>query len=313
MRIQARHLQRGTAAPRGSRALALCAAVLLGVAATGVVGTGFLSTLDRERAPLRVGSIEQSDPAGRPDAVDPTAIPAERAGDPLWAVLVADPLTQLTASPAAECTPVSLGDGSENDDELERRLNDVAQCFDAMWRPSLEAHGIDSTPVAVELRSPATGACTAIETPIRAAYCAPDRTISIDPAAARHQLRDLQDGQQLLIGIIAHEHAHHLQAVSGLLDRTAAITTAHPESAREVTRRLETMAICLGSTTHAAASPPLPLTQGYAEHSTDPHTYSSDTAHGAAASQAQWARRGLNTPGRGAACATFSAPAALVA
>lgn len=325
MRPQGRHLAHGAEATHRHPALVLCAAVLTGLCVVGLTGLAFLGHLDDLAAPYASTTSPRqhadgagsgtSAIAGSAASVAPGTVPTSHADDAAWLDLVRSPITGLGVPERTRCD-LPAPDPTGSTPALEQRLTVLTSCLDRAWQGPVQRAGLEFSPVAVRVLDPAQtspGQCEQAETVVPAAYCEADRTIYVSPAAARQDAEVPDIGDLLLVAAVTHEYGHHLQSLTGLAGAVHAYTADHPEAEPELTRRLESMATCLGASTHGLLDGSPQVTQGFYEHMVDPETYRPDPAHGSGATQARWARAGYDDPGVTGRCATFSAPDELVA
>lgn len=302
MRTQGRH--RAGPARRPHPAVVVCAAVLAVTAVIGATGTGFLHQLRAYEAPYRPGVAFAADGSE-------LAPPTDHADDARWQVITANSLTGLRLDDRLDCGVPLLPAETVPLPRLRGHLDRLATCLDTFWRPRIEAAGHEFTPVTVEVFDPEAGLGTACGEPERAVpgvYCPTNHTIYLPTTLAERGGEIASWSELRLITVLAHEYGHHLQQVTGILDDSWAITS-DSASRHEVTRRIESMATCIGAATQGQMDGPLAVSQGYYAYATAPSTYVTDEDHGTAVTQARWARSGFDSGGDLRSCSTFSVPA----
>lgn len=313
MEPRGRHRAPGAGVRRRSGALAVTAGLLIGCVAMGLVGISFLHQLRGFDAPYRPGGKDPlySD-APHPPAVAATA-PAAARHDSAWAGLTDSPLTQLRLAGSADCDLPALRGRSVSREALQEHLTALSACLDGQWSPVLVSAGIRFEPVAVTVFDAGRGtgsACGGEESAIPAGYCPSERTIYVSSTLAQHRSGTDSWAELSTVTALSHEYGHHLQSLSGVLDDADAMSAADGAGKPSGTvRRIESMATCLGALTHSRLGGAQQVSQGYYLRMIDPATYRADASHGAAETQAFWAKRGYDADGDTGRCATFSAPA----
>lgn len=306
MRTQGRH--RAGPARRRHPAVVVCAAVLAVTAVTVATGTGFLRQLQAYEAPYHPGASfvavgSEQEP------------PARYAQDPAWRELAENSLTTLHVDGHLDCGVPLLPAEAVSVSRLGDHLDSLAACLDGYWRPRIEASGHGFTPVTVEVFDPAVGlgsACGEPERAVPGVYCPTNRTIYL-PSTLTDRGGDPAVWSELrLMAVLAHEYGHHLQEITGIL-ATSRTITAEPSDPHEVTRRIESMATCIGALTQGQMVGPLAVTQGYYAFAITPDSYAADDDHGTAATQARWSQSGFDAGGDLRSCSTFSVPSGAVA
>lgn len=314
-----RHRAGGQGAER-SRGMAMTALVLMVTAAMGIVGTSSLpGLLDLER-PFAAGSAAPSaTPSAEPGRgvasapasllAAPTSAGDPHGLDPAWTQAAANPLTRMRLQGRIDCQVPLPTHRTDRRAELQTHLRALAACLTAQWQPVVEAAGLTFEPVRVVVAADEDGITTACGRPERAVpavYCPAEHTIWVLPSLAGSRGDSRAWEEQRVLGVLAHEFGHHLQATTGLLETAAALPGA--TDAHEVTRRLETMATCLGALSQAQMDGDQIIRMGYHDRMADPATYVNDDEHGSARTQADWAARGFDSRGHADACSTFTAP-----
>lgn len=308
MRPQGRH-RAGPGGPRRHPALVVSAAVLAVTAMMGVTGTGFLHQLRAFDAPYSPNGTQA--PLGFAAPLTPEG----HGEDSAWESVSGNPLTTVHITDTVDCDLPMLPAGTITPSQLQTHLEGATACLDSMWKPRIEAAGYTFTPVTIRVYDSASDlgtACGEPEAAVPGVYCAVDRTIYL-PSTLAERGGELAGWSELrTMGILAHEYGHHLQELTGILDASLGL---HPVSKdpHEVTRRIESMATCLGALSQGRMTGAQQVTLGYFDHATDPSTYRADSDHGRAETQSTWAQRGFASDGDAGRCATFSAPADQVA
>ncbi len=312
MEPRGRHLAPGAGLRQRHPALVLCAALLVGCVAVGLVGIAFLHQVREFDAPYRPGGV---DPLSSQTPLPSEAgLPAPASGprDPAWTALTASPLTQLQLSDMMDCGLPALRGRSISREALQEHLAALAACLDRQWEPVLTAAGLAFEPVSVVVFDPHRGtgsACGGKESALPAVYCPPERTIYVSSTVGTHRSGTASWTELTIVSVLGHEYGHHLQSLTGVLDGADAASSAGVDGPPDMARRIESMATCLGALSHSRMGGAQQITQGYYARMVDPDTYRADASHGSAETQAYWAKRGYDAGGDTSRCATFSAPA----
>jgi predicted metalloprotease len=208
-----------------------------------------------------------------------------------------------------------------SDKQLAAYYTAGVECLDTAWAPLLasgnlpfEKPTLDASP---ELKDGPCGAAPESDHAV-AYYCGRNRTIYMPTARLRENGGGNAPATHL--ATLAHEYAHHVQALTGLL-RAAdlKITDAGEKTPAglEMSRRIELQANCFAGMFLTSAAGKGSVTAALARQAQDDFQYAveekpENNAHGSAANQAQWASTGFKSNST-AACNTFSAPAPQVA
>ncbi|PRX48470.1 hypothetical protein B0I33_104287 [Prauserella shujinwangii] len=216
-------------------------------------------------------------------------------------------VTMALRLPRVTCELPAIGAGEAR---LRALYEAEIRCLERAWRPVLREAGVPFGPVAVHLGDDPQTECGDLPPPGQATgfYCGEDRTIylphtravdafGLDPAAH--------------IATLAHEYGHHVQELSGILDRAGHDLGGHePGSAgdRELGRRVELQANCFAGLFLASAAGRGSIDRELAVAATEDFAnwVDSDT-HGSSATQLRWAKTGFAGPTT-AACNTWTAP-----
>lgn len=225
-----------------------------------------------------------------------------------WGAAAESPITTLHLAQMHDCgLPVPARE-VQDPPLLAEHADGISGCLDELWSGVLAEAGIPFAPVRIAVVTPRDGPegpCGRLETAVPAAYCAADRTIVVSSEILREGPEPSDWTEQRIVAVIAHEYGHHLQNLTGLLDEVAA---APAPIQAEGTRRLESMATCLGALSQGRMTGGQQVTQAFYDARRDPATFRDDVEHGTGATQALWAQRGYDSPGDTGACATFAAP-----
>ncbi|UYG17319.1 neutral zinc metallopeptidase [Brachybacterium huguangmaarense] len=312
MEPRGRHLATGAGLRQRHPALVLCAALLVGCVAVGVVGIAFLHQLRAFDAPYRPGG---ADPLYSQAPVPPEAglsVPPSGHESPAWSALTGSPLTRLRVTETTDCDLPALRGRSTSRDTLQEHLTALAGCLDRQWAPVLTEAGLTFEPVSVVVFDPHRGtgsACGGKESAVPAVYCPSERTIYVSSSVGKHRSGTANWTELTVVSVLGHEYGHHLQSLTGVLDDADAAAAQGADGSADMARRIESMATCLGALSHGRLGGAQQITQGYYARMIDPGTYRADASHGSAATQAFWAKRGYDADGDTSRCATFSAPA----
>lgn len=135
------------------------------------------------------------------------------------------------------------------DVEVARAFFDTAeQCLEGAWKPVLDQAGLPFTPPTVHVSASTQGIktpCTGTTTDFAAFYCPANKSIYMPISQLQTDL--FKDNWVVYLSVFAHEYAHHVQSVSGILRAAnSERVDAGTRSARglELSRRIELQAQC---------------------------------------------------------------------
>lgn len=215
--------------------------------------------------------------------------------------------------PDVECALPPLG---ETLDSFRAHHGAFVTCLDAMWGPTMTALGLphSSPPISYDtvpddspcgpppLASDATGW-----------FCQLDDTIYLPLDRVVRHVHPY--GEQSHLALVAHEYAHHVQELSGLLLAAEIEHRRHmwdSEQAMEVNRRIELQANCFAGLAAAAVAGRGTVSDELARGLVADFGHGDDVkTHGTARLRGEWTRRGFverTTDG----CNTWAAEAAAV-
>ncbi|GAT66104.1 neutral zinc metallopeptidase [Planomonospora sp. ID91781] len=255
--------------------------------------------------------------AGQAGAIPVAAAqaPAAPAGTALVqgrAAATANPLYAAGVLPSVACPAGSIKAGSAA--SYKAFMTRVARCLGLAWGIQFGKAGLDFTPP--ELRfatSRVSSPCGKWPAGAGGYYCSSDRTIYI--GLTRAVLKNPYGPNHAQF--MAHEYAHHVQQLAGILPYYGRAVWRAGTSARlALSRRLELQADCLASAFLRGAAGDLEVTPEHWEAmlewtARNGHKSWPKNDHGRGSSQAYWMERGFE---RGAprACNTFTAPRRVV-
>ncbi|WP_158882539.1 neutral zinc metallopeptidase [Amycolatopsis anabasis] len=184
-------------------------------------------------------------------------------------------------------------------------------CLDTAWKAALEQVNEPFEPTELEIEVPSSSACGAAPSKEEATayYCGGDRTIYMP---RDRLLEDAGVIQSAHLALLAHEYAHHVQELSGIMgaleDKEREITKGTPEDL-ELGRRLELQANCFAGMFIAAAAGRGSVSKSLADKAMIEFGYVEDSdSHGTRQHQVKWARAGFDGK-HTSACNTWTAPA----
>lgn len=256
--------------------------------------------------------------AAPPETVEPRTPPPTREGeppypdDPTWASLRSNPITalQVPAFPQGECTLPAEPDVPSSDPAAHQAyLQEMGRCLDRLWQPVIEQAGYEFVPITIVVGDPMSDqhGCTTPREGVAGYYCPVDHSLVI---SAEYDFGatgdDPADVDTDYLWVIAHEYAHHVQALFGIFRDVWTLQEADPSS-WDTSHRLELQAICIGEMTLAQGTGDFALPPEDLAFQQSLEAYQSDDMHGAAASNLLWASRGLNSGGSTEVCNTFAA------
>ncbi|OYO15929.1 hypothetical protein BI335_11665 [Enemella evansiae] len=266
-------------------------------------------------APAGAGAGQQAGRAGggaSPDA-SPSPTPSPTPTPPTLTDPTDSPLYRLELNVVA-CPGFTERTDRVPAGELRGYLQTVLDCLVASNREALERAGLPTVaPTLAEEGEMASSPCGAAEEQQNwaAAYCGGNQVI--------YYHADWQEQHGPYVGVIAHEYAHHLQLVTGLLEinhEQRQATQGQPNGKikeNELTRRNELQAQCVAGALLNGDWSPLRSRVGYQEfidgtRSMDPQGAST---HGTGRANNRWIAAGGTSTGPMyyKACNTYSAPA----
>ncbi|TWE29554.1 neutral zinc metallopeptidase [Prauserella muralis] len=250
-----------------------------------------------------------ADGAGQPSAGSPP-----RSAEPRPVVeLGANPLlADGVTLPRITCTLPELGRSGA---QVRRYYDAALGCLDDAWRPVLAAAHEPFAEAGLNIAADADSSCGDMpaEEEATAFYCAADEVIYMP---RRRLLEYLEVYEPAHLAVLAHEYAHHVQNLSGILEAASRRLFGAEEGGQKellVTRRIELQANCFAGLflAGAAGRGSLPWSEAQAAVNDFRNSVDSDT-HGTLENQVRWAERGFEEATT-AACDTWDVPARDVA
>lgn len=189
----------------------------------------------------------------------------------------------------------------------------LTACLDQAWRPVLQKAGVPpSSPAVVTANDPVSACEWLDDEDFKAFYCGADATMYLPV----DRMTEWDVGRPYdHLGTVAHEYAHHVQAIGGLFD------TAYQEwgdlpadspVALDISRRLELQANCFAGVFIGSAADRGSIPRPVASGAVEGFVYSTlVSTHGSQRNQADWAVRGYRERTL-SACDTWAAPASEV-
>ncbi|SDH33452.1 hypothetical protein SAMN05421505_11468 [Sinosporangium album] len=226
---------------------------------------------------------------------------------------VANPLYRSGALAPSTCAPTPTRAGSTA--SFRAYATKVTTCLNASWAAQFKKAKIPfSKPRLRFVTSRIMTPCGRWNKGATGVYCGTNRTVYI--AITKRNLSDPFDLG--LAQLVAHEYAHHVQYVSGILPYYWQQAARSSGSAKLLlSRRSELQADCLASAFLRSASTSLPVEQEEWDGmirwtKKNGHKGWPTNDHGKGTSQAYWMQRGFNA-GSPSACNTWSASSSRVA
>ncbi|MFB9962636.1 neutral zinc metallopeptidase [Sinosporangium siamense] len=228
------------------------------------------------------------------------------------AAAVANPLYRSGTLPVSSCAPTATRKGSAASFRLYAQK--VHACLNTSWTAQFKKARIPfSRPNLRFVTSRITTPCGKWTKGATGVYCGTNRTVYI--AITKSNLRDPFDLG--LAQLVAHEYAHHVQYVAGILPyywEQAARSRASVKLL--LSRRSELQADCLAGAFLRSAQNRLPVDQDEWDGmirwtQKNGHKGWPTNDHGKGTSQAYWMQRGFNA-GSPSACNTWTAPSSRV-
>lgn len=270
------------------------------------------SLLPPAPAPATGTDQQAAGPAGTPSA-RPTPTPSPTPTPPKLTSPGDSPLYRLELNVVA-CPTFTPREGRVPAAELRGYLQSVVDCLSASNREALQRAGLPTiAPTLAEDAELGSSACTHGEEPEgwAALYCGANNVIYYHP--------DWQEKDGPYVGVIAHEYAHHLQWLTGvlaLLNEEEIATRSQPNGKlkeNELSRRTELQAQCIAGATLQGSWSPLRSDRGYQDFlaSTSMMTPDGAATHGTGRANTRWITAGAtsNGPTHYQACNTFIVPA----
>lgn len=185
------------------------------------------------------------------------------------------------------------------------------ECLEQAWRPVIEEVDRPFTQVGLRLSDDAVTKCGLLppSTKVTALYCGADEMIYLPMTRVLNGL-DLDRSAHL--ATLAHEYGHHVQRMSGIMDRVnAELGTFEAGSDGDLAlgRRFELQANCFAGLFLESAAGRGSISGADARAAVeDFHNWADSSTHGTRENQADWARKGFEEATT-AACDTRSASA----
>lgn len=244
----------------------------------------------------------------------------------LFVVLGGDPMTalEIVAVDAQQQQQVAPRAPSAQEDELATFASMVLADTEDVWNDQFRRAGSAyREPTLVLFSDSVQSACGSASAAVGPFYCGADEKIYIDLSFYRQLEQRLRaPGDFAQAYVLAHEVGHHVQNLTGTLDRVHAQRRRLPEAqANALSVRLELQADCYaGVWAHHAQAQRQVLERGDIEEAmraanaigddnlqrrAQGYVVPDSFTHGTSAQRMQWFDRGLNT-GSIAACDTFA-------
>jgi predicted metalloprotease len=244
-------------------------------------------------------TAQSASPMGAPNAGTQDGVRAE----PL--------LTPGTRLAEVSCDLPELSAGKE---ALRAFYEAEINCLERAWRPVIEQTGAQFTEVGLRLSDDAVTECGVLppSTKVTALYCGVGQVIYLPITRV---LDGLELDRSAHLATLAHEYAHHVQRMSGIMDRVnSELDTfeAGTPGDLELGRRFELQANCFAGLFLASAAGQGSISEADAQTAVeDFHNWADSDTHGTRENQADWARKGFEE-GMTSACDTRSASVAEV-
>ncbi|MET8052388.1 neutral zinc metallopeptidase [Streptosporangium sp. NPDC005286] len=225
----------------------------------------------------------------------------------------------LTHNPLYRSGKMTVPCGRHPDDfasfgAAKKHLTAMLGCLNASWSAQLKKAGLPFKKPAIQFLTKSTSACEERWPEyVVGLYCPDQRKMVI--RVNDYAIQDPADPDLLLL--IAHEYAHHVQNLTGIL-ATAQTPVRTKAKALERSRRVELQAECLAGAFMASIWPSQQYTaEDWAEavdilgRSGD-EEIGAERTHGTSRNRAAWLQRGFDKASPGA-CNTWTATASSVA
>jgi predicted metalloprotease len=293
--------------PRESRSSPVTIAAVLAIVFAVIAGVALLATNADNTADSVAGTAQpgQDDGANGAPGLPPGPRPVfELATNPLLVPGAGLP-KGTCALPALDRTPESLRTFYQAE----------MDCLDNAWKTALDRVGEPFQRSSLEIELPEASACgdAPSQEVATAYYCGGDRTIYMPEQRLLVEAGTIEPAH---LALLAHEYAHHIQELSGIMgaveDRRKTVSPGSPEDL-ELQRRVELQANCFAGmfvqSVSGRGSIPKPIgDQVMGEYS----RVQDSPTHGTREHQIQWARGGYSGKNT-ASCNTWSAAPADVA
>ncbi|GGL26493.1 neutral zinc metallopeptidase [Planomonospora parontospora] len=224
----------------------------------------------------------------------------------------ANPLYDSGRLPSVACPAGKIKAGSAA--SYRTFMTRVSRCLGTAWGIQFGKAGLDFTPPKLRFAtSRVSSPCGKWPAGAGGYYCSSNRTVYIGLTRAALKNPYGPNHAQFM----AHEYAHHVQQLAGILPYySRAVWRARASARLALSRRLELQADCLAAAFLRGAADDLQVTPEHWEAmlewtARNGHKSWPKNDHGRGSSQAYWMKRGFErgTPG---ACNTFTAPRSVV-
>jgi predicted metalloprotease len=229
-----------------------------------------------------------------------------------------NPLYRAGALPATGCRGRTVTQGDST--SMERFLHATTDCLDRSWQPTLPRGGATfAAPRRVYWTEPGRSPCGDYPASGAAAfYCALNNTIYIGVV----HVQEAAGGMPVKWNVayargVAHEYAHHVQEVTGILQwsRDQRVEATDSEQRDAITRRSELQAQCLAGMFMASVRDSFPVSPEQWRIALRDSLGRGDRGgirdHGTGEHYAEWLRIGFRRK-TASACNTWAAPASRV-
>lgn len=253
---------------------------------------------------------------------NPPPIPEPRTYKEAEELLTSNAVYNVALSEPVECTASAMPHKYRDVKQTQAHLEEYIACLTRVWGPALQEAGYEvvRTPIKVYTDAVQTG-CGKL-TKVNATYCGADQRIYFSMDLPRMFPKALRDEPFGIESVIAHEFGHSIQARTGILVSSYALSHDQKESVElQISRRIEVQADCFATAAMGSTS----YSQGMTDadranvnalfYSIGDDVLSGDPGivgnHGRGKSRKAWAEAGFRG-GQLEACNSFTAPASKV-
>ncbi|MGW7679863.1 neutral zinc metallopeptidase [Kribbella sp. NPDC054772] len=254
-------------------------------------------------------------PVSTPTASTPTVNATTAALAAQNRILLRNPLYGVGRLPASHCKEPTVRPTSVAN--VRKYYAEFVRCLDKAWAPVVRKAGFTFRSPRVEVfTGPSRTLCSVTDS---AAYCGGVISMSADFDLKNYRQYDKLWTRTTMAHLVAHEYAHHIQALTGISAAAAERATYlnGVEANLQDRRRLELQASCLSGVYLGADRRYFPVSGSWKEkwvwtirHRGD--EWGTVRDHGDSSSHSKWTRRGFDA-GAPSACNTYTASAASVA
>lgn len=180
--------------------------------------------------------------------LNPPPLPEPRTYEEAEGLLTSNAVYSVELGEPVECATTPMPHKYRDVKQTQAHLEDYIACLTRIWGPALSEAGYEvvRTPIKVYTNSVQTG-CGKLSK-VNATYCGADQRIYFSMDLPRTFPKKVQDQPFGIESVIAHEFGHSIQARTGILVSSYALSQDVKEKVElEMSRRIEVQADCFAT------------------------------------------------------------------